>query len=441
MPGTDPRRSHDEPERHPMKTRASRDTPQPIGQTAAAPGPVSERGTTSRIDGDCDPAFAGVEEAFRENFRSRNEIGAALCVRVGGRVVVDLWGGHRDAARTRPWTRDTLVNAYSVGKGITAMLVLSLVERGELDLDEPVARRWPEFAAEGKSEITLRMLLAHRGGLPGVRRPLPEDAMLDWQTMTSALAAQAPWWPPDRAHGYHVNTHGFLVGHPVVRRLGLSFADALRERVTGPAGADFHIGLPRTEHARVATIVDGARGPVTDVDEAVAAFVGSGDAERDAMLASVYFNPPGLSGFGTVNTPGWRLASIPSTNSHGTARAVATLYDLFLRRDVGAGGLVGSGLRDEARRIHSDGVDRVLGKPSRFGLGFQLTQPTRPIGRSDAGFGHFGYGGTLGFADPENEIAFGYLMNRPGERWSTPRTNTLVDAVYEALGVAASKTA
>ncbi len=398
------------------------------------------------VEGSCDPAFAAVEDAFRENFRARGEIGGAVCVLLDGRAVVDLWGGHCEAGRVRPWRRDTLVNAYSVGKGITSMLALSLVERGELDLDRPVARDWPGFAAHGKDATTLRMLLAHQGGLPAVREPLAPSAIYDWSQMTSALAAQAPYWEPGRAHGYHVNTHGFLVGEPIVRRLGKPFGESLRERVTGPHAADFRSGLPPRDHARVATLVQDAPPPPPAAAGSTATRAGSapaislpeslatGDPAIDALLPAVYFNPPGFSGFGTVNTPAWRSASIPSTNSHATARAVATLYDVFLRRDVSQGGLVGPGLRAEARRTQSEGPDRVLGKPSRFGLGFQLSQPTRRIGGGGDCFGHHGYGGSLGFADPESGLAFGYLMNRPGERWYEPRTVALVEAVYAALG-------
>lgn len=387
-----------------------------------------------KVAGTCDPAFAAVEAAFRENFRSRDEVGAALCIRVDGKTVVDLWGGHRDAARQQPWLQDTLVNAYSVGKGLTAMLALSLVERGELDLDEPIVRLWPEFGVEGKGDTTLRMILAHRAGLPGVRKPLDEGAMLSWSTMTEALANQAPYWEPGSAHGYHVNTFGFLVGEPIVRRLGVPFAVALEERLTGRFAADFHIGLQPSEHGRVAELIQMKFPPNANANDLMMSHLATGDPETDAMLRATYMNPSGLSGFGYVNREDWRLASIPSTNGHGTARAVAELYDLFLNRDVSQGGLVGAGLRDEALRSHSDGVDRVLGKPSRFGLGFQLSQPSRPIGGCDSGFGHFGYGGTLGFADPESGVAFGYLMNRPGSRWRTPRTNALIDALGESLG-------
>jgi CubicO group peptidase (beta-lactamase class C family) len=396
------------------------------------------------IEGSCDPAFAAVADAFRENFRSRGEIGGAVCVQLDGRAVVDLWGGHCEAERLRPWHRDTLVNAYSVGKGITSMLALSLVERGELDLDRPVARDWPGFAENDKGATTLRMLLAHQGGLPAVRRPLADSAIYDWGTMTAALAEQAPYWAPGSAHGYHVNTHGFLVGEPIVRRLGRTFGECLRVRVTGPVGADFHSALPPREHARVATLAQDAPPPpptaagssATLAGTAIAlpASLATGDPAIDALLPAVYFNPPGFSGSGTVNTPEWRSASIPSTNSHATARAVATLYDVFLRRDVSQGGLVGPGLRAEARRTQAEGPDRVLGKPSRFGLGFQLSQPTRRIGGGGDCFGHYGYGGSLGFADPDCGLAFGYLMNRPGERWYNPRTVALVEAVYAALG-------
>lgn len=390
--------------------------------------------TTAPVGGTCDSAFAAVEVAFRENFESRNEIGAAVCVRIDGKTVVDLWGGHRDEARISPWQPDTLVNAYSVGKGITAMLVLSLVERGELDLDEPITKCWPEFGVQGKGDTTLRMLLSHRAGLPGVREPLEDTAMFSWQTMTEALADQAPFWEPGTAHGYHVNSYGFLVGEPIVRRLGMPFSIALRRRLTERFDLDFHVGLPVDEHGRVAEIIQQQGAATGYTKETFVTQLAEGNPEDVGMLRAAYANPIGLSGFGTVNSTAWRLASIPSTNGHGTARAVAALYDLFLNRDVSRGGLVGPGLRTEATQIHSDGVDRVLGKPSRFGLGFQLSQPSRLIGGSDSGFGHFGYGGTLGFADPETGVAFGYLMNRPGVRWQTARTNALVDALNRSLG-------
>lgn len=380
------------------------------------------------VSGDCDPAFDAVRHAFEENFRERDEIGASVCVRVAGRRVVDLWGGATDETRAHPWQRDTLVNAYSVGKGVTALLVLRLVEKGLLDLDEPVTRRWPEYAAEGKADTTLRMLLAHRGGLPGVREALPDDAWQHWDGMTAALAATRPFWKPGTAHGYHTNTYGFLVGELVRRVTGLRFGVALRELLTGPCDADFHIGLPRSEHARVARVCGFTTTPASE--EEILAFVKpTGDAERDLMRRHCYFNPPGISGGGTVNTEAWRLAEIPSTNGHATARSVATLYAAALsgRAEIGAS------LLAEARRIHSDGEDRVLERASRFGLGFQIPSEGRRIGRGPECFGHYGHGGSIGFADAESGVAFGYLTNLPGPRWQAPRSDALIDALYTCL--------
>ncbi|MFK7896527.1 MAG: serine hydrolase domain-containing protein [Myxococcota bacterium] len=386
------------------------------------------------IGGDCDPAFRDVREAFAENLALRDEVGGAVCILLNGRIVVDLWGGHTDQSRTTPWQPNTLVNAYSVGKGITAILLLGQIERGILDLDSPVSEVWPEFAAGGKDGVTLRHLLAHRGGLPGVRRALHAEAMFSWETMSAALAEQEPYWSPNTDHGYHVNTFGFLVGEPLVRKVGQPFSQILQERLARPLQADFHIGLPVSEHPRVASIVEPERAPITDAKAGVKSHMGTGDAETDEMLAGVYFNPVGLSGFGVVNTPDWRSCSIPSTNSHATARSVATIYDAFMRLPPSQGGIVGETLREEATSTQSEGIDRVLGKPSRFGLGFQLSQETRPLGATGAGYGHYGYGGTLGFADPESGLCFAYLMNRPGQRWQTPRTNALVEAAYAALG-------
>jgi len=362
------------------------------------------------------------------NFREHDEIGAGVCVELSGRRVVDLWGGHCDAARTRPWERDTLINAFSVGKGITSMLVLALVERGVLHLDAPVCRVWPEFEAEGQSDITVRVLLSHRAGLPCLRATLPEGAMLDWEVMTRQLAAERPFWKPGTQHGYHVNTFGFLIGEVLRRVTGLRVGEALREFVTEPLGADYHIGLPAREHHRVADFLWPHNIENANSKALALGLNAAGDSERDLMIRHAYFNPMGLSGHGVVHTAPWREAEIPSTNSHGTARAVAEVYSAFI-----AGGLVGTELRADALSTHSEGNDLILEKPSHFGLGFQLPQESRPIGPNPGSFGHFGYGGSIGFADPEAGIAFGYLMNRPGERWQTPRAQNLIDAVYASL--------
>ncbi len=381
------------------------------------------------ICGACDARFAAVRSALAQNFREHGEVGAAVAITVDGKYVVDIWAGWADAARTRPWQRDTLVNVFSVGKAMAALCLLMLVERGEVDLDAPVARYWPEFAGGGKHDVSVRMLLCHRAGLPAIRRPLPELAMYDWGLMTAALADEEPWWEPGRRHGYHVNTFGFLIGEIVRRVSGESIGAFFRRAVAAPLAADFHFGIGPEHDARIADYLF--------TDEMFAAEPSQGgenDAARRLLMDRVYLNPPGLSGIGSVNTRAWRAAEMPSTNGHANARAVARIYSA-----LACGGAV-DGIRllqtetiEQAITEASSGTDFVLRRPSRFGLGFQLTQPEGPLGPNPRTFGHFGAGGALGFADPDARLAFAYTMNRSGPRWRNPRVRALIDAVYTAL--------
>lgn len=378
------------------------------------------------MSGACDPRFDRVRHAFAQNFVQHDELGASVCIAVDGRVVVDLWAGHADLERTRPWEADTLVNVFSVGKAMTAACVAQLLGQGRVDVEAPVVAYWPEFGSAGKEAVTVAQVLSHQAGLPAVRDELPDDAMYDWEVMTSALAAQEPWWPPGTDLGYHVNTFGFLAGEIIRRTSDLSPGTFLRDRVAGPLGADVHIGLPASEDHRVADLawelaspwsVD--RGSLTD---------------EQLMEYCAYFNPPGISGIGVVNTRAWRAAEIPSTNAHATARGVTRVYQAL----VAGGTLDGTSVVDPgALRAfvteRARGMDRILHKPARFGLGFQLTQPERPIGPNPSAFGHFGAGGSLGFADPDAGIAFGYVMNHMGPRWQNPRNAALIDALYASL--------
>jgi CubicO group peptidase (beta-lactamase class C family) len=373
-----------------------------------------------------------VRKALADNFRERGELGAAVAVTLDGRPVVDVWAGWADVARTRPWERDTLVAVFSIGKAMAAVCLLMLVERGEVELDEPVATYWPEFAARGKGQITVRMLLSHRAGLPAIRRSLPDEAIYDWDLMANALAEEEPWWEPGTTHGYHVNTFGFLVGELVRRVGGESIGAFFRREVGCPLGVDFHIGLGAEDDRRTAEYVFADTTLTIDGDERRKPV--EMDDERRFLLARTYLNPPGLSGLGTVNTRAWRAVEIPSTNGHATSRAVARIYSA-----LAAGGAV-DGVRllahetiELARAEASAGRDFVLGRPSRFGLGFQLTQPERPLGPNSLSFGHFGAGGSLGFADPEAGLAFAYTMNLSGPRWRNPRNRALIDSVYESL--------
>ena len=382
------------------------------------------------IDGVTDPRFEPVREAFHANFAAHDEVGAAVAVHVGGRCVVDLWGGFQDEARTRPWERDTLVNSYSVGKGITSILVLTLAGRGRLDPDAPMAATWPEFAAGGKEKITLREVLAHQGGMAAFREPLRDEDLKDWPKLTASLAAQEPWWEPGTAHGYHVNTHGFLTGEMARRAAGApSFRRALREHLAGPLDAEVHIGLPLYAHRRCAQIVGGSTEPIAD-PESVREFVvpQGGDPAFDEMRFRAYFNPRSIAGVGVVNSSWWRSIEVPSTNGHMTARGVAAIYAATL-----TGTLLPNSLLADACATQAEGTDMVLNRPTRFGLGFQLPQENRKIGPNPRAFGHFGYGGSLGFADPDADLAFAYVMNRPGERWQSPRANALIEAAYACL--------
>ena len=203
--------------------------------------PSSAKNATP-IHGHCALGFEEVRAAFEENFRARDELGAGCAIYLEGEKVVDLWGGHRDLVRSQPWQKDTLVGFYSVGKPIAALCTLQLVERGELELDAPVATWWPEFAVAGKQAITLRQLLCHGAGLPAIRKRMPEGSMLDWETMTQALAAEAPWWKPGSRHVYHTNTYGFLVGELVRQVTGESIGQYLRRHIAEPLGADIAIG-------------------------------------------------------------------------------------------------------------------------------------------------------------------------------------------------------
>ncbi len=379
-----------------------------------------------QISGFCDARFAPVRDALALNCRERGELGAAVAIAVDGKMVVDLWTGWLDRARTRVWQRDTLVNVFSVGKAMATLCLLMLVERRQVAFDAPVARYWPAFAANGKDDITVRTLLAHRAGLPAVRHCLPSFAMYDWELMTGALAAEAPWWEPGCQHGYHVNTFGFLVGELVRRVSGESIGSFFRREIATPLAADFHFGMGPEYDGRTAEYYFSDEPPQIVADD--------DSDERRFLLRCVYMNPPGLSGLGTVNTRPWRAAEMPSTNGHANARAVARIYSA-----LACGGKV-DGVRllrqetiEEASTEAAVGLDAVLRRPSRFGLGFQLTQPASPLGPNPRSFGHFGAGGALGFADPDARLAFAYTMNQAGPRFQNPRTRALIAAAYASL--------
>lgn len=384
------------------------------------------------IAGACEPRFEPVRRAFARNFHDQDEVGAAVAVVLDGHPVVDLWGGWLDRECVLPWRRDAIVNVWSVGKAVTAIALLQQVDRGLVELDAPVARYWPEFGQAGKERVPVRMLLSHQAGLPAVGRPLPAGYQLkSWDGMCAALAEQEPWWEPGTRFGYHTNTYGFLLGELVRRVDGRSIGRYIREEIAGPLGVEFLVGFGPEHDERVAAWIPYVRPPDQASDRPWLEVDPSQVAGLDLARYMAYRNPPNASGQ-DVNTRTWRAAEYPSTNPHSNARSIAVIFGELAR---GGGTLLSQRTVDRANTIESDGEDAILGRPNRFGLGFQLTIPgVRPFGPNPKSFGHFGNGGLLGFADPTTGLGFSYVCNRSGRSWRDPRNIALIDAVYESLG-------
>jgi len=373
------------------------------------------------VEGHCDPRFSEIRDLFEKSFDGDEEIGAAICFVYDGEKVIDLWGGHYDKERTRPWERDTIVNTYSTTKGMTAVCAHQAIERGFIDLDAPVAKYWPEFAAAGKGDIPVRWLLSHQAGLPAVRKPLPEGAVTNWDVMCSALAEQEPWWEPGTQHGYHALTYGFLVGEVIRRATGKTVGEWFRENVSGPLDADYHIGFGPEHDARTSRLMgsllppSGENGGGKTEAPKIPGPIGQmmEDMRDPTTMTGAAFNNP-VGGTDHVNSREWRAAEVPAANGHGTARALARIYGALAR-----GGEI-DGVRilepesiDLARTEQAFGPDAVLGQlPMRFGLGFMLRQDFMPLSPSDKAFGHPGAGGSIGMADPDTKTGFGYVMNK-----------------------------
>ena len=395
------------------------------------------------IDGFCDPRFATVREVFEKKV-AESEVGASIAFMLDGELVVDLWGGYTDKEKTEPWGRDTIANTYSTTKGMTALVAHRLVEQGRVDLDAPVAGYWPEFAAAGKQDIPVRWLLTHQAGLPAVRETLPPETLYDFAAMAEALAKTEPWWTPGEKHGYHPVTFGFLVGEVVRRVSGKSVGTLFREEVAEPLGADFHIGLPASEHGRVSDMIGslappreggktGSGKPAVRLKGPLANFMR--DMSDPTTMVGAAFNNPHVRP-GAHNTPEWREAEIPAANGHGNARALATIYGALAR----GGELDGVRLLEpesilRARTEQVSGPDATLGQmPMRYGLGYMLRSDFMPLSPSENAFGHPGAGGSIGMADPDAKVGFGFVMNRMSQGLvGGPTGFAVLKAFFEAL--------
>jgi CubicO group peptidase (beta-lactamase class C family)/pimeloyl-ACP methyl ester carboxylesterase len=369
------------------------------------------------------PGFDAVRDAFAANFDMHGDAGAACCVYLDGRPVVDLWGGFADLAAGRPWAEDTIQLVFSATKGVTAVCVHRLVEEGRLDLDAPVAEYWPEFAACRKGAIPVRWVLSHQAGLAAVDGDLTLAQVLAWDPVVAAIAAQAPNWEPGTAHGYHARSFGWILGEVVRRITGRSLGRYLAEEIAGPFGIDFWIGLPDAERARCAVLL-----PPEDGMPSVADLLGA-----DSLTARVMSGPSGLFAYDEMwNRREVLAAEMPSSNGVGSARALARLYAALVG-EVDGRRILSPRTVERARQVQSEGADRVILLPSRYGLGFTLPPMLAP-GCGARSFGHPGAGGCLAFADPDARLGFGYVTTRMKfELTGDLRTKGLVEAVYSAL--------
>ncbi len=350
------------------------------------------------VGGFAQDRFAAVREAFAANLQSGADIGASFTATVEGETVVDIWGGWADPERTRPWARDTLVNVYSTTKTMTALTALLVADRGELDFDAPVARYWPEFAQNGKAGVKVSHLMSHSSGLSGWKEPIAKEDLYDWDKVTSLLAAQAPYWEPGTAIGYHALTQGYLVGEVVRRITGKTLGTVFREEIAEPLGADFHIGLPASEDARVADLIPPPPGTAV------------GDGEQSELSANMSSNP-GID-VSATRTRAWRAAEIPAAGGQGNARSIAEVHVLLANGGVAKGKrlLSEAGCR-KALELQIEGPDLVLGAPARFGMGFGLAGGLLPLPNPNTIFWG-GYGGSLAIIDMDARASFGYAMNR-----------------------------
>jgi len=387
------------------------------------------------VEGTCDQRFELVRQEFERNFTERGEVGASVCVTVEGRTVLDLWGGTADAASGRPWERDTLTHVWSNTKGATAICLHVLIDRGEIELDAPVSRYWPEFAAEGKRDVTVRQLASHQAGLAAVRTPLAAGAMYDWELMTGALAAETPFWEPGTRNGYHALTFGYLIGELVRRVSGRSLGTFFREEVAGPLGIDFWIGLPEPEEGRVAPVIPPAPDPATFGPFERLAF-----GDPASLPGLIFMNSGGYMLPGECDSRAAHAAEMGAVGGMTNGRGLAGLYAPLAN---GGGSLVGeAGVARMGGVASATGVDATLLVPTRFALGFVKAVDNRALPLvngsiiwSEPAFGHTGMGGSMGFCDPEPRLSFGYAMTAMGSGVGiNERGQSLVDAVYRSLG-------
>jgi CubicO group peptidase (beta-lactamase class C family) len=377
----------------------------------------------AEINGTWDERFDSVRGALAENIDAGEELGASMLLDLDGEIAVDIWGGHTDEERSQPWERDTITNVWSSTKTITSLAALMLVDRGQLDVDAPVARYWPEFAAAGKQDVLVRHIMGHTSGVSGLEQPAVAEDLYDWEKVTARYASQEPWWPPGTVSGYHALNYGHLVGEVLRRITGMTLKQFVADEIAGPLGADFQIGAAESDWPRIADVVPP---PPLEFDiEAIG---------LDSPAVKTLTGPWAQAE--TANTAGWRRADIGAANGHGNARSVARIMSVVSR-----GGEI-DGIRllrpetiEVIFREQSRGPDVVIGVPLRYGIGYGLPMPeTLPYLPDEKICFWGGWGGSVILMDVGRKVTFAYMMNKMGAGIiGSDRAEQYVRAVYAAL--------
>lgn len=383
--------------------------------------------TSVTIQGHCDSRFEPVKRAFGELFENHGEKGATMALYHQGQLVVNLWAGETGNEAQSEWQENTLVNVFSVSKAVTALCVQKAVDAGDLDLQRKVVDYWPEYGANGKKSTLVSWMLNHKAGQPAVKAQLTDDAIYDWEQMTSVLAADEPWWEPGKEHGYHLITYGWLVGEVFRRAVGVSVGQFLREELAQPLGLDMMFGVPDADLERSVFLQAAAALP----EPGRISLFNHVMTNPSSITARALTNP--LSIMNGANSQAWRQAEIPSANLHSTAAALANLFGKTACRE----GVISDAALQRCQQEESVGQDNVLMTHTRFGPGFMLQQKgdlEAEFGPGQQVFGHPGAGGALAFADPQQEMGFAYAMNQLGPYvLIDSRPRHLIEAVYNCL--------
>ncbi len=375
------------------------------------------------VEGYCDEKFASVRELFASNIEEDRDVGASFALTVDGEMVIDIWGGHLDEGRTQPWQEDTIVNVYSTTKTMSFLCALLLADRGQLDFDANVADYWPEFAAAGKEKVKIWHIMDHAAGLSGMDVPVTSEDLYDWDKIVNLLAEQAPWWEPGTATSYHALTQGYLIGEVVRRITGVSIGTFFQKEIADPLAADFYIGVPESEFARIGNLFPAGDGGMHGLDD-----------DPDTIGRRTFSNPA-ISAFDS-HTQGWRKAEIPAANGHGNARSVARL-----QAPLACGGsafgveLLSRTTAESVMQERISGVDLALGVPIAFGLGFALTSEVVPLSPNKNACFWGGWGWSSIIIDQDARLSASFVMNKMFDGLlGDVRSYQLVQAVYKGLG-------